>query len=72
MQFYVDHTTAVVVEGVGIMGAFQEHRSRYPARVGASSPVVRVKGIALMGSVEVRRKETDEQKRRRRELGSAG
>ena len=72
VQVYVDHTTAVVVEGVGIMGAFQEHRSRYPARVDASSPVVRVKGIALMGSVEVRRKETDEQKRRRRELGSAG
>lgn len=72
VQVLVDHTTAVVVEGVGIMGTFAEHRSRFPTRVEASSPVVRVKGVALMGSVEVRRKETDEQKRRRRELGSSG
>lgn len=72
VQVLVDHTTAVVVEGVGIMGSFQEHRSRYPSQVDDSSPVVRVRGIALMGSVEVRRKDTDEQERRRRELGSSG
>jgi hypothetical protein len=72
VQVLVDHTTAVVVDGLGIMGAFQEHRSRFPVEVDTAGPVVRVTGVALMGSVEVRRKETDAQKRRRRELGSAG
>lgn len=72
VQVLVDHTTAVVVDGFGIMGAFQEHRSRFPVEVDTAGPVVRVTGVALMGSVEVRRKETEAQKRRRRELGPAG
>ena len=69
VQILVGYDTAVVVEGLGVMGAYQEHRSRYPTRLDASSPAVRVRGLALMGSVEVRRKETDAEKRRRRELG---
>lgn len=69
IQVLVSHSTSVVVEGLGVMGTYQEHRSRYPVQVDASSPVVRVRGFALMGSVEVRRKETEAERRRRRELG---
>ncbi len=69
VQILVGYDTEVVVEGLGVMGAYEEHRSRYPTRLDASSPAVRVRGLALMGSVEVRRKETDAEKRRRRELG---
>lgn len=69
VQILVGYGTAVVVEGLGVMGSYQEHRSRYPVQLDASSPAIRVRGLALMGSVEVRRKETDVEKRRRRELG---
>ena len=69
VQILVGYDTAVVLEGLGVMGAYQEHRSRYRTRPDASSPAVRVRGPALMGGVEVRRKETDAEKRRRRELG---
>jgi hypothetical protein len=72
VQVLVGYRTAVVVSGVGVMGSYQEHRSRYPTQVDGSSPVVRVRGFALMGSVDVARKETDAEKRRRRELGQGG
>ena len=69
VQVLLNYRTAVRVEGIGIMGAFTEHRSRYPSDLDDSSPLVRVRGVALMGAVEVRRKESDAEKRRRRELG---
>lgn len=52
----VDARTVVVVEGTGVMGTFEESRSSVAPDTDADSPVVRVRGIALMGSVRVRRK----------------
>jgi hypothetical protein len=48
----------VVVEGVGVMGAFSGPGGRRDVepQVGPGSPVVRVKGLALMGGVDVNRK----------------
>ncbi len=56
IKVIVNATTAVVVEGVGVMGEYSESRPRVPAELGADSPVVRLRGIALMGSVHVQRK----------------
>lgn len=52
----VDAQTQVIVEGFGIMGDFSQAKDRVPAELGLGSPVVRVRGIALMGSVSVVRK----------------
>jgi hypothetical protein len=46
----------VIVDGVGVMGDFSEARAKVPAELSATSPVVRVKGLALMAGVTVRRK----------------
>ena len=56
IDIYVDARTHVIVEGVGIMGAFDQGRDKVPAEVTADSPVVRVKGVALMAGVTVTRK----------------
>jgi hypothetical protein len=56
VKVLVDAGTVVVVEGIGIMGEFREQRSRVDAEITTDSPVVRVKGMALMGSVHVQRK----------------
>jgi hypothetical protein len=58
----------VVVEGMGIMGAFEQARDKVEADLDSTSPVVRVKGFALMGGVSVRRKPLPRGKRHR-ELG---
>lgn len=60
----VDERTHVIVEGVGIMGAFEQGRDRVPARLTADSPVVRVKGVALMAGVTVTRKGPPRQRRK--------
>lgn len=52
----VNAHTRVVVEGFGIMGQFNEARPKVPADLDDSSPVVRVKGLALMAGVEIKRK----------------
>ena len=52
----VDARTHVIVEGIGIMGAFEHGRDKVPAEITPDSPVVRVKGIALMAGVTVTRK----------------
>jgi len=52
----VDEYTQVIVEGLGIMGTFEQARDRVPAQIGPDSPVVRVRGVALMGAVTVVRK----------------
>ncbi|ROR90181.1 DUF1707 SHOCT-like domain-containing protein [Nocardioides aurantiacus] len=67
----VDARTVVVVEGTGVMGTFEESRSSVAADTDADSPVVRVRGIALMGSVRVRRKGPPGELRRRL-LGHGG
>lgn len=56
VEVLVDETVDVRVEGFGLMGSYQENRSRVLADVDASSPRVRLRGVALMGSVEVKRK----------------
>ena len=56
IEVVVDARTHVVVEGIGIMGDFSQGRDKVAAEIGPGSPVVRVKGLALMGSVSVVRK----------------
>ena len=46
----------MIVDGLGIMGAFEGPRADPTVQLDAGSPVVRVKGVALMGGVTVRRK----------------
>jgi Domain of unknown function (DUF1707)/Cell wall-active antibiotics response 4TMS YvqF len=48
--------TSVVVEGTGVMGEYTEHRGKVPFDPSLGGPVVRVRGFALMGSVNVQRK----------------
>lgn len=56
VKVIVNAGTHVVVDGVGIMGEFCQNRDKTPAELGADSPVVRIRGMALMGSVNVTRK----------------
>ncbi|MDN4160155.1 DUF1707 SHOCT-like domain-containing protein [Nocardioides abyssi] len=59
----VDERTQVVLEGIGIMGAFEQGRDKVEARIDADSPVVRVKGVAIMAGVTVIRKGPDKPRR---------
>ena len=52
----VNEYTQVIVEGVGIMGAFDQGRDKVAPALTPDSPVVRVKGVALMSGVTVTRK----------------
>jgi hypothetical protein len=61
----VNARTGVVVEGVGVMGSYAETRARVQPELGPGSPVVRVRGLALMGSVDVSRKPMPGEKLRR-------
>ena len=65
IDIHVDARTHVIVEGVGVMGSFSQARDRVPAELTADSPVVRVKGVALMAGVTVTRKGPPGQLRRR-------
>jgi hypothetical protein len=56
IDIIVNAHTKVVVQGVGIMGAFDQARDRVEPELDDSSPVVRVKGVALMAGVTVVRK----------------
>lgn len=56
VDIYVNAGTHVIVEGTGILGAFEQERDKVPPAYDASSPVVRVRGVALMGAVSVTRK----------------
>jgi hypothetical protein len=55
VKVIVDAGTHVVVSGVPIMGEFHQGKDKTPAQLGPDSPIVRVKGMALMGSVSVQR-----------------
>ncbi|GAA1917910.1 DUF1707 domain-containing protein [Nocardioides lentus] len=46
----------VSVEGFGLMGGFDEARPQVDADLGPDSPLVRVRGVAIMGGVTVTRK----------------
>ncbi len=65
VKIVVDSRTVVVVEGLGVMGEFQEQRPRAAEEVAPDSPVLRVKGLALMGSVTVQRRGAPASARRR-------
>ncbi len=56
IDIVVNAHTHVIVDGVGIMGAFDQIRDKVPAELDESSPVVRIKGFALMGGVGVIRR----------------
>jgi hypothetical protein len=53
VRIVVNPHTVVRVEGFPVMGEFSDHGGRYEETT-PSSPVVRVTGLALMGSVKVR------------------
>ena len=57
IDIYVNPQTRVVVEGVGIMGDFSESRSKVAPDLRLDSPIVRVRGLALMAGVGVKRKD---------------
>jgi hypothetical protein len=52
----VNPHTDVVMEGTGIMGGYSGPSDRTPAELDANSPVVRIRGFAIMGGVSVSRK----------------
>ncbi|SEB52524.1 Cell wall-active antibiotics response 4TMS YvqF [Nocardioides exalbidus] len=45
----------VVVDGTPIMGDFTQGKDKVPAEIGPDSPTLRVRGMALMGSVNIQR-----------------
>jgi hypothetical protein len=53
---YVDAHTHVIVDGTPIMGDYSVGKDKVPSQVTPDSPVVRITGVALMGSVAVQRK----------------
>jgi hypothetical protein len=61
----VNAHTQVIVDGVGVMGDFSQSRDKVPAQITADSPVVRLKGMALMAGVNVQRKPMPGESRRR-------
>ena len=55
-EIVVNPRTHVVVEGTAFMGGFSGPSDRHPPELDATSPTVRVRGIAVMGGVSVSRK----------------
>ncbi|HET9421159.1 MAG TPA: DUF1707 domain-containing protein [Nocardioides sp.] len=66
IDIYVNASTKVSVEGVGIMGAFDQARDKVEPQLGPDSPTVRVKGLALMAGVTVKRRPMPGEERRKR------
>ncbi len=52
----VNPHTHVIMEGTGIMGGYSGPSDRTPTELDANSPVVRIRGFALMGGVSVSRR----------------
>lgn len=71
VKLVVDAGTTVVMEGHGVMGEYSEQRARVPFDPSLGGPVVRVRGVALMGTVRVRRRGRPGETWRRR-LGRSG
>lgn len=63
VSLVVNAGTQVVLEGTGVMGDYSQSRDKVAPEITASSPVVRVRGLALLGSVDVVRKPMPGQKR---------
>ena len=66
IDIYVNARTRVSVEGVGIMGAFDQARDKVEPQIGPDSPTVRVRGLALMAGVTVKRRPMPGEERRKR------
>ncbi len=66
----VNAHTRVIVDGVGIMGAFEQARDKVEPQLTPDSPTVRVRGVAIMGAVTVVRKGPPKARRRRLASGS--
>ena len=66
VKLIVDAGTTVVMEGHGVMGEFSEQRPKVPFDASLGGPVVRVRGVALMGTVHVRRRGRPGESLRRR------
>jgi hypothetical protein len=64
VKVVVDAGTTVVVEGVGVMGEYTEQRPKVAFEAQPGGPVLRLRGIALMGSVSVQRKGPPREPRR--------
>ena len=56
VKVIVNAGTTVVVDGIGVMGDYSEHRPRAAFEAQPGGPVLRLRGLALMGSVTVQRK----------------
>lgn len=65
IDIVVNPWTHIVVEGLGVMGDFSEARSKVAPELGPDSPVVRIRGLALMAGVSVKRKAMPGEKRPR-------
>jgi hypothetical protein len=52
----VNPHTHVIIEGTGIMGGYSGPSERAPAELDADSPIVRIRGVAILGGVSVTRK----------------
>ena len=52
----VNPQTHVIMEGIGILGGYSGPSDDVPAELDANSPLVRIRGFALMGGVSVTRK----------------
>jgi hypothetical protein len=60
----VNAQTQVIIDGIGIMGDFSQSKDSVAAELTAGSPVVRVRGMALMAGVVVKRKAMPDASRR--------
>jgi hypothetical protein len=56
VDIIVNERTRVVVDGAGVMGTFEQARDKVEPQLTLDSPVVRVRGVAVMGAVTVVRK----------------
>lgn len=57
IDIFVNAYTHVILDGTGVMGAFDQGRAKVEPELDAGSPVVRIKGFAVMGAVTVTRRE---------------
>ena len=65
IDIIVNEHTNVIVEGIGIMGAFDQGKDKVAPDLGPDSPTVRVKGVALMSGVTVQRRPMPGKNKRR-------
>ncbi|WP_201931732.1 DUF1707 SHOCT-like domain-containing protein [Nocardioides donggukensis] len=66
IDVHVNAGTRIAVEGLGVMGSFDEARPKVAAEIAADAPLVRVRGLALMGAVTVQRRAMPGESRRGR------